>query len=264
MLRIALALVTAVSWGHAAALSADEIVRRSVANTQANWKLAPQYAFTERDVISKGGRHTTQKFEVVMIDGSPYNKLIGSDGKPLSAADAAAADAKMRQEIERRRRESPSARSQRIAKYERERQQDHALLREMEKAFQYRLTGEESVRGRECYVLDAEPRAGYRPTSRETKVLTGMRGRMWVDKQQLQWVKVHAEVFRPVSFGLFIAHVQPGTEFTLEQAPVAGNTWMPVHFVTQVKANVLVFARNSVDDETYSNYRRNDLAMAGR
>ena len=264
MLRTAVAIAMASCWAHAAELSPDEIVRRSVINTQANWKLAPQYAFTERDVITKGGRHTMQKFEVVMIDGSPYNKLIGRDGKPLPPAEAAAADAKMRQEIDRRRRESPSARSQRIAKYERERQQDHALLQEMVKALEYHLTGEENVRGRQCYVLDAEPRTDFRPTSRETKVLAGMRGRMWVDKQLLQWVKVHAEVFHPVSFGLFIAHVEPGTEFTLEQAPVADGKWMPVHFITRVKANVLVFARNSVDDETYSNYRRNDLALAGR
>ena len=49
-----------------------------------------------------------------------------------------------------------------------------------------------------------------------------MRGKMWIDTRQYQWVKVHAEVFRPVAFGLFIAHVEPGTEFTLEESPIGG------------------------------------------
>ena len=86
-------------------------------------------------------------------------------------------------------------------------------------------------------------------------MLTGMRGKMWIDDREYQWVKVHAEVFRPVAFGLFIAHVEPGTEFTLEQASIGGTLWMPRHFVTRVKSNILVWSRNSVDDETYTDYR---------
>ena len=83
-----------------------------------------------------------------------------------------------------------------------------------------------------------------------------MRGKMWIDAEQYQWVRVHAEVFRPVAFGLFIAHVEPGTEFTLEEKPVQSGLWLPSHFSMQVRANVLFLSRNSNDDETYSNYHR--------
>jgi hypothetical protein len=34
------------------------------------------------------------------------------------------------------------------------------------------------------------------PKSRETKVLTGMQGTMWIDTKTYQWVKVTASVFR--------------------------------------------------------------------
>jgi hypothetical protein len=78
--------------------------------------------------------------------------------------------------------------------------------------FQFRLVGQESVNGRNCYVIAATPKTGYQPSNRETKVLTGMRGTMWFDTSQFQWVKVYAEVFRPVAFGVFIADVKPGTE----------------------------------------------------
>ena len=59
-----------------------------------------------------------------------------------------------------------------------------------------------------------------------------------------------------MAFGLFIARVQPGTEFTLEQTPAQNNIWLPSHFTTRVKAKVLSFSKDSADDETYTDYRR--------
>jgi hypothetical protein len=128
-------------------------------------------------------------------------------------------------------------------------------MAQMARAFDYKLVGVETVNGRRCFVLDATPRPGYQPINRDTEVLKGMRGRMWIDTTAYQWVKVEAEVFQPVAFGLFIAHVEPGTEFILEQQPFKGNLWLPSHFTVRVKAEVLFISRNSFDDETYWDYR---------
>jgi hypothetical protein len=243
-----------VASGIAAAQDVKEIVNRSVANNDANWKAAPQYGFKEHDVITKSGKRSTRTYEVTMIDGSQYNKTIAINGRPLGTAELKNEDAKEQRERDRRRAESPAQRQRRIDQYQRERRQDHALMSEMIKAFQFKLGGKENINGRECFRVDATPRPGYVPRSRDTKVLTGMRGTLWIDTSQYQWVRVTAAVFRPVSFGLFIAHVQPGTEFTLDEAPIGGRFWMPSHFRTQVKANILIWSRNSTDDETYTEY----------
>lgn len=251
-------LVVSAVW---AAPSADEIVKRSVANTTADWHAAPQYDFTERDAVGGG----TKTSRVMTIEGSPYYKLIARNGKPLSQQEAAQEEKKFQAETSRRQHETPAQRQKRVSQYERERRQDNALMKSMVDAFDYKLAGEETVNGRRCWVLDSTPKPGYQPTSRDTKVLTGMRGKLWVDQQQYQWVKVHAEVFRPVAFGLFIARVQPGTQFNLEQRPVAGNLWLPSHFSMTVNARVLrVFSHNSNDDETYSDYRPALQATARR
>jgi outer membrane lipoprotein-sorting protein len=191
-----------------------------------------------------------------MIEGSPYNKLIAVNGEALTATEAKREEQKLEQETKRRRSESPSTRQKRMAQYQKERREDHALMSEMIKAFDFTLTGEGSVNGRRCFALEAKPKPSYKPISRDTQVLKGMRGQMWVDAEQYQWVRVHAEVFRTVSFGLFFAQVKPGTEFTLEQKPVEGNLWLPGHFLMTVKARVLLSSRASADDEVYSNYRR--------
>jgi len=232
----------------AARPNAGEIVRRSLANTLADLNAAPQYDFTERDAIM-GKTRTVKTYHVIMIDGSPYNELIAANGNPLGPALAAAESRKLQQEIARRRRETPSERLQRVAQYNRERRQDDELLQEMIKAIDFKLVGDDNVDGRRCFVLEGVPKPGYQPASSGTII------KMWIDDQAYQWVKVEAEVFRPVAFGLFIARVEPGTEFTLEQQPVQGRLWLPRHFSVRVRARVLRYwSHNSVDDETYSNY----------
>ena len=112
----------------ARAQDVDEIVAKSAAAVQADWKLAPQFSFTERDNIVKGGMRTVKTYRVVMIEGSPYNELVTENGRPLSPDQAAAEERKLQQQTEERRHESAAARQKRIAQYKRERTQDQALL----------------------------------------------------------------------------------------------------------------------------------------
>ena len=258
-LTFALAVSALAVSGRAAtpAPDATDIVRRSVQKIQADWKRAPEYAYTERDVISK--RHSapaTKTYEVLMIDGSPYNRLTAIDDHPLSAGERAEEESKLKAEILRRGHESERDRRKRIAKYLKERQQNHAMLKEMVDAFDFQLNGEQQVDGHDCWLLNAVPKPGYQPTSRETRVLLGMKGTLWVDKSQYQWVKVEAEVMRPVSLYGFLAKVGPGTRFMLEQEPVQGNLWLPKHFSMKVNASALGFINeNSSDDETYRDYK---------
>jgi len=234
-----------------------EIIEKSVAVTEADWKEAPKYAFTEHDIISKRDNpKTTKTYEVLMIDGSPYDKLIEVGGRALTKSEQQAEDRKLQAEIYRRQHESARDRARRIAKYQKERAQDHAMMREMAAAFNYRLVGEPTLNGRETYEFQATPKPGYVPRNRETKVLPGMKGTLWVDKETCQWVKVEAEVVRPVSFFGFVAKVGPGTRFELEQEPITSSVWLPKHFAVRVNASVFgFFSENSTDDETYRDYR---------
>ncbi len=242
-------------------LDVQDLLRRSVAATQRDWKEAPNFSFLEHDVDQKldsnGGvkSRVEKSYEVTMIEGSPYNRLVRVNGKPLSAAQDQDERRKMDAERKRRSGESRGARSKRVAKYERERRQDEAMLREMVEAFDYKLVGEETVNGRAAYVLAATPKHGYVPKSRDAKVLTGMKGKLWIDKADTQWVKVEAEVVRPVSF-YAVATVSPGTRFVLEQEPVEPGIWMVKHFAVHVNSSVFWISRNSNEDDRYSDYRR--------
>src|SRR6478609_8864892 len=71
-------------------LDVRDLLRRSVVATARNWKEAPNYTFIEHDIEEKIDAKGKPKsridktYEVSMMDGSQYNKLLKVNGKPLS------------------------------------------------------------------------------------------------------------------------------------------------------------------------------------
>jgi hypothetical protein len=250
--------------------SVVDIIRRSVAANTADWKSQPEYAYQEFDLKSKvdsNGKEQPQlskTYEVLMIEGSPYNRLIAVENEPLSPAQAAQETGKLQREMFRRQHESADERRARTLKYQNSRAEEHLLMQQMTEAFNFKLVGEQTLEGAECYVLDAYPRPDYQPPVERARVLTGMRGRLWIEKSGYHWVKVQAEVLNPVQFGLFIAQVKPGTKFELDQAPV-GNVWLPKSFTESVNASVLgLYGYRTKEEEHYSDYHLNSLSAGTR
>jgi len=201
----------------------------------------------------KRSQPVAMTFRVSMINGVPYRHLLAIDDQPLPLKQQTVEERKLVSETEKMQGESESERADRV--YAKQRDRDHAILMEIADAFDFTLVGEDSVDGYDCWVLDARPRPGYTPRNAAAKVLTAMHVRLWIEKNQSQWVKVEAEVFQPVSFYGVMAKVSPGTRLTLEQQPVSDSVWLPKRFTLRVNASALGFINeNSTDDKTYSNY----------
>lgn len=235
---------------------AKTIIERSVQANQADWDAFPKYEFDETD-YSAGGHSRT--YHVTMILGSPYERLIRIDGKPISSAQRAAEDNKLQQAIESRRDESAEARAKRVATYQRERSRDHLLMNQLTVAFNFKLVGEQTLGPYKVYVLKARVRPRYNPPNRESEVLTGMEGELWINEQDFQWVKVEAHVIQPVTIEGFLAKVEPGTRFQLEKAPVGNGIWLKKHFSMHSRAKILfLFSHNGQEEESFSGYHLKD------
>jgi hypothetical protein len=229
------------------------IVEKSVAANDEVFKMAPEFNYKERD---REGGHT-KTYQVTMIEGSPYQRLIEIDGKPLPEARQKEEQKKEQQVIAERKAESPEKRNQRIAKYQKERQRDHAMIQELTKAFNFTYGGQQHLRGFTVYALKATPRPGYQPPNMETKVLTGMEGNLWVDQKTYHWVRVTARVIHPVSIEGFLAEVEPGTQFLMETSPVQDGIWQISHFAMRSQARILhMVNRGSQEDDTFFDYQR--------
>jgi hypothetical protein len=232
----------------------NRIIQQSAQVSQADQKASVNYDHSETDLESDGSRKT---YSVHMLFGSPYRELIAVNQEPLSKDEQEREHHKLADEISRRQRESQDQRAHRVGEFQKEQTRDQRLLEEFTKAFDFKLLGEQQLDHRQVYLLQATPRASYRPPNRESEVLTGMHGQLWIDKKTFQWVKVEAEVIRPVSIVAFLAKVEPGTRFELEKMPVEGEIWLAKHFSMSSKAKVLsVIPHTKQEDETYFNYHR--------
>jgi hypothetical protein len=231
---------------------AQEIVRRSAEVQAADFQALPQFNYFQ---TARNPDGTSRTWERLMLFGSRYSRLVAENGMPLPADRQAAEEARLQRQTSERGQESPSKRAVRVNTYEQERQRDNLLLQEMPRAFDFTLVGEDRLQGHEVYVLKATPRRGYRPPSNRARVLTGMEGTLYIEKATFHWVKVQARVIHPVSIEGFIARVNVGTRFELEQMPVSTGIWLPSRFAMTVKTRILLlFSRRTDEDEIYYGY----------
>jgi hypothetical protein len=156
------------------------------------------------------------------------------------------------------RRETSEERAERLLN---EKEETTSLVREVPKAFDFQLVGEEIVDGRQAYVLQATPHPGYQPQAKYGKMFSKLEGKLWVDKQDLGWIKADGEVIQPCSIGLFLARVLRGSHITLEQTRVDGGIRMPQHIEIRAAAKIFLIKSLVIDRVlSYSDYR---LAEAG-
>jgi hypothetical protein len=229
------------------------IIQRSSQANDRDWAAVPEFDNTERDHTKDGDK----TYSVTMLYGSPYERVIAVNGQKLDPAKQKEEQEKYDKTVSERQHESADKRSERIAKYEADRKRDHTLIQQMTAAFDFHLAGKRRMNGFNVYVLKATPRKGYKPVDRDSEVLTGMEGTLWIDQKTFQWVKVEAHVIHPVRIEGFLAEVEPGTRFEVEKRPVTGNIWMASHYSMRSNAKVmLLFPHTGQEDDSYFNYHR--------
>jgi len=259
IVRTSASAVLAILLSYLVPSSAEEnvasIIRRSVEANNRDWAAVPEFDNRERDRTKDGDK----TYAVTILYGSPYQRLIAVNGQPVSPQKEKEEQKRYQQAVEQRKHESADKRAARIAKYEAERKRDRNMLDQMTRAFDFHLTGEKELNGRRVYELKATPRKGYQPPNRDSQVLTGMEGTLWIDRDTFQWVKVEAHVTRPVKIVGFLAEVEPGTRFELEKKPVAGdeNIWMAAHFAMKSRARVmLLIPHHGQEDDSFFDYHK--------
>ena len=238
----------------------SDIMRRSIAANHLDLAAATEFDYVERRQTTEGSK----TYAVTMLNGSPYQCLVAVNDQPLSNDDRLREEKKKDAARAARAREDPDERATRLAKYERERRRNRTLLDQVAQAFDLAREADQTIDGVGAYVLRATPRQSYQPPSLEAAVLTGVESRFWIERSSFHWIKVEATVVRPVSIAAFVARVEPGTQFTLEQSEIAPGMWLPKRFLMRTRARILfLFKQRTQLDATYFGYRRAIAASDG-
>ena len=203
-----------------------EIVRKSVELDQVNWLRMKDYTWIARSAerhLDSHGRvksEERQAWETLILDGQPYRRTLEKDGRPLSPDEQRKQQEKLDRNIAKLEHETPAQRHRRLAEYEKQRKKERQFLREIPDAYDLRLEGEAQVDGHDVWVISGTPKAGYRPKNRDAKPLMKVRGKLWIDRSNYQWVRLEAETTDTISFGLFLARLNPGAKLVFEQTRV--------------------------------------------
>jgi hypothetical protein len=238
----------------ASVLDARQIVAQSIAVAERSWQARGHYTFMERDEdrrLDALGQVKSENVDVtrmILVNGIRFEQLIEHNGQLPSAEEQKKSD----KDLEKLKHETPEEQAARLRKD----QENRSFLRDLLEAFDFHLIGEEIVGGRPAYVFQATPHPGYRAHGKYGKLFSKVEGKLWVDKQDLGWVKVDGEVTQSFSIGLLVARVQRGSHIIMEQTCVGDSVWVPKRL--QMRASARIFFVKSLDLErilTYSDYR---------
>jgi hypothetical protein len=228
-----------------------------------NDKRLRDYTYIERDeehkLDGKGQVKSTEikTYEVMEIYGEQVQRLIEKDDKKLDTKDAAKEEEKIQKVIDKRKNESDDVRRKREQKEEKDREEGRKFVREVADAYNFKLVGTESVGGREAWVIEGEPRPGFVPHMKESKFLSKFRGRVWIDKNDLQLAKMDVECLDTITFGLFLARFHKGSRFMLEQTRVNDEVWLPLHVTAKIDVRLALLKNFDVDlEQTYRDYKK--------
>jgi len=245
------------------AQDAREIVRKSVELDQANWARMKEYTWiarqTDRSLDSSGHvkSEKTDAWETVVLYGEPHHRMLERDGKPLSAEDQRAEQQKLDKAVAKFERESLEQRAHREVEYEKQREKDREFLRDVPELFNFHLLDDQKIDGHDVWVISAIPKPGYQPKHSDAKPLLKVQAKVWIDKAEYQWVRLEAETTATISFGLFIARLNPGAKLLFEQTRVNGEVWLPKReLISGVGRLALVKKLAGEQEVTWNNYRK--------
>jgi hypothetical protein len=240
-----------------------ELLVRAEERDLENDKRQRDYTYIEREeqhhLDGHGGvkKVESRTSEILEIYGEQVERLTAKDDKPLSADEAKKEDEKIQKIIDKRKNESEDDRRKRLEREEKDREDDRKFVLEIADAFNFRLIGSEVVDGRDTWVLEGEPRPGYEPKQREARMLSKFKGRVWIDKTDLQWVKLDITAIDTLSVGFVLARIHKGTRVVIELTRVNDEVWLPKRVQLHFDARVALFKSYDEDvDQTYRDYKK--------
>jgi hypothetical protein len=247
----------------APAQDAREIVRRSVELDRNNWIKRADYTWVghsrERhfDAHDRVTSDRQESWEILILDGLPFTRLLSRNGKPLPPDEQRKQQQKLDKDTAKLASETPEEKQKRAADFEKSRRRERAFLLEIPDAFDLHLDGSDTIDGRDVWVVSGAPKPGYHAKTRDGAALSKIRGKMWIEKAGYQWVRVEAETIQTISFGVFLARLNPGARLVLEQGRVSDGLWLPKREYMIGKGRVALVKRIAEDDEiTWTDYKK--------
>jgi hypothetical protein len=238
------------------ARSPEDIMVRAI--RRAKWvgeqKPDLKYSYSQFQVMEQLGDGNAVKeraettYEAVVIDGRRFFRLLAKNGKPLSGEE-------LQEEKEREAtfRQQPAKRPVASITDEEDVELDEALVNR----FKFTLEGKETINGRSVFALSFEPKSDTLPApKRIDRAINNLAGRVWVDEQEYELVKVDARLLKPVGFGWGLLANIDQANLRIEQVRLDDGTWMPASIEVYLKGRKLFTPMHQREKNTMNNFKK--------
>ncbi len=214
-------------------------------------KLDDKFGFIEHriyDTLDKNGivkEHSDETFQMVLLDGHAFLRLIAKDAKPLVAEERRKQAERENQYRQERRRKSDDKKDDRL-------KVDDQFLSH----FQFEVVGREVLNGRPSYVVTVLPKRGnFSARNNAEKVFTHMQGRVWVDAGDSTLVKCDLHLAEPTSFYGILGSVRQ-IDLMLQRRWVEDKTWVFEKLHYTLDARRLFTTIHMRQDSEYSDFKK--------
>lgn len=113
---------------------------------------------------------------------------------------------------------------------------------------QFDIERREHTGGRPAIVIRFGPRDDARPETREGKMAKAFTGRIWVDEEAREVMRVEATAVDDLSYGLgLIARLRKGTVVTLTRERIDEHIWLPTAIRFKGNGRALLFRTLNID-----------------
>ena len=238
----------------------EEVMRQSLSHWRRNLDAAKNYTFQQRQVEQEldknGGVKKTEikTYDISIIYGEPYEKLVAKNDQPVSAKEQQKEEEKLNKFFEKQQKKSDEDRERERAK-ERDKFQ-REIADELPRMLRWQMVDEQEVNGHQAWVLSATPRTDYHPNSMAGRLLSKLSGRVWITKDDYQWVKAEGTLADDFSVGWFLFKLQRGMHFEFEQTRVNDEVWLPKRVFLNGSGRIAVKSARFNNETTFSNYRK--------
>jgi hypothetical protein len=246
-----------------APITPQAMVRRALTAYTRDDAIERQYTYLQRNdfrILDGDGNvkhRDIHTFDITLLEGSPYRRLVKRNDQPLSPDEEKQQKANLQRSIDERRRETAEQRRQRVADWDRKRLEKEKELEEVPYAFDLRLVGEDVIDGVPVWIIDGTPHPGYEPKSKTASYFTKMKGRIWISKSDFHTVKIDAVTTDTIAISAFLIRFAKGGHVAVEFSRVNNEVWLPKHVVVAGSARVLLVKGYHVDaDFTFSDYKK--------
>ena len=188
-----------------------------------------------RKVDAKGD--TTR--DVIESRQGTVARLVQRNGQPITAAEDAAERERLQAQIN-----SPSDFAKHHKRDNAARNYSMELVRQTSHAMIFTYTPGQPQRPNFAgpqVVLDFTPDPHYKPSSLIDDTLTGIEGRVWIDRKSQRVLRVEGHVLHPIDFGWgVLGRIYPGGHVEFEQTNAGGDRWAYAHVREDLTIRMLI------------------------